>query len=65
MTTDLTRLLDTFRATAVTEREKGNYFERLVNAYLLNEPYYRDLYAGHVWLWEEWRKEAAKRAWAT
>lgn len=33
MTTHLTRLLDTFRGTAVTEREKGNYFERLVNAY--------------------------------
>ena len=57
----LQHLLDTFRATAVTEREKGTYFERLVKAYLLNEPYYRDLYAGRVWLWEEWRKEAAKR----
>jgi predicted helicase len=57
----LQRLLDTFRATAVTEREKGNYFERLVKTYLLNEPYYRDLYAGRVWLWEEWRKEAASR----
>lgn len=59
--TALQRLLDTFCATAVTEREKGTYFERLVKAYLQNEPYYRDLYAGRVWLWEEWRKEAAKR----
>jgi predicted helicase len=57
----LHNLLHTFRKTAVTEREKGTYFERLVKAYLLNEPYYRDLYAGRVWLWEEWRKEAAKR----
>ena len=57
----LQNLLHTFRQTAVTEREKGNYFERLVKAYLVNEPYYRDLYAGRVWLWEEWRKEAAKR----
>lgn len=40
---------------------KGTYFERLVKAYLLNEPYYRDLYAGKVWLWEEWRTETAKR----
>lgn len=57
----LNNLLHTFRQTAVTEREKGNYFERLVKAYLVNEPYYRDLYAGRVWLWEEWRKEAVKR----
>ncbi len=59
--TALHNLLDTFRTTAKSEREKGNYFERLVKAYLNNEPYYRDLYAGRVWLWEEWRKEAAKR----
>jgi len=59
--TALQSLLDTFRTTAKTEREKGTYFERLVKAYLQNEPYYRDLYAGKVWLWEEWRTEAAKR----
>jgi len=59
--TALQSLLDTFRGTAKTEREKGTYFERLVKAYLLNEPYYRDLYAGRVWLWEEWRGDAAKR----
>lgn len=59
--TALQSLLDTFRTTAKTEREKGTYFERLVKAYLQNEPYYRDLYAGKVWLWEEWRAEAAKR----
>jgi hypothetical protein len=38
----------TFRHVAVTEREKGAYFERLVKTYLLNEHYYRDLYAGRV-----------------
>ncbi|HEX7340207.1 MAG TPA: type ISP restriction/modification enzyme [Rhodanobacteraceae bacterium] len=59
--TALQNLLDTFRATAHTEREKGTYFERLVKTYLLNEPYYRDLYVGKVWLWEAWRSEAAKR----
>ncbi|MGO4519007.1 DEAD/DEAH box helicase [Dyella sp. 2RAF44] len=59
--TALQSLLDTFRATARSEREKGTYFERLVKAYLQNEPYYCDLYAGKVWLWEEWRTEAAKR----
>ena len=59
--TALQRLLDSFRRTAVTEREKGTYFERLVKAYLQNEPYYADLYNRHVWMWTEWRAEAAKR----
>ena len=39
-------LLDLFRATAKTEREKGTYFERLVKLYLTREPYYADLYVG-------------------
>lgn len=59
--TSLTTLLETFRRSAASEREKGNYFERLVKAYLLIEPYYADLYGSRVWLWEEWRAEAAKR----
>lgn len=59
--TSLTSLLDTFRQSAASEREKGNYFERLVKTYLQNEPYYADLYSGRVWLWEEWREQAAKR----
>ncbi|MDM4772408.1 DEAD/DEAH box helicase family protein [Solimonas sp. SE-A11] len=54
-------LLDSFRHSAASEREKGNYFERLVKAYLINEPFYADLYGGRVWLWEEWRAQAAKR----
>lgn len=59
--TSLNTLLDRFRQTAASEREKGNYFERLVKAFLIGEPYYADLYDGKVWLWEDWRKEAAKR----
>lgn len=54
-------LLERFRQTAKSEREKGTYFERLVKTYLLNEPFYMDIYAGKVWLWEEWRAEAGKR----
>lgn len=57
----LTDLLDTFRKTAVSGREKGTYFERLVKAYLLHEPFYADLYGGQVWLWEEWRAVAGKK----
>lgn len=52
----LQELLKTFRDTAKTEREKGTYFERLVKVYLQNEPLYRDMFGGKVYLWEEWRK---------
>ncbi len=52
----LTDILETFRKTAHTEREKGNYFENLVKVYLQNEPVYKDLFNGKVFLWEEWRR---------
>ena len=52
----LTEILDTFRAASQTEREKGAYFENLVKVYLQNEPDYKDLFNGKVFLWEEWRK---------
>lgn len=54
--TALLQLLDHYRGSALTEREKGTYFEHLVKAYLLNEPSYLDLFNGQVFLWEEWRK---------
>jgi predicted helicase len=57
----LTQILDTFRTSAVSEREKGNYFEKLVKLYLTEEPFYAELYGGKVWLWEDWRKEWVKR----
>ncbi|MBY4598934.1 DEAD/DEAH box helicase family protein [bacterium BD-1] len=51
--TALETLLDTFRKTAKSEREKGTYFEDLVLAYLRTEATYRDLYS-QVWTWAEW-----------
>lgn len=51
--TALEKLLDTFRHTAVTEREKGTYFEELIVTYLRNEATYRDLYSD-VWTYAEW-----------
>ncbi|MGH1507231.1 DEAD/DEAH box helicase [Ralstonia solanacearum] len=51
--TDLEKLLDTFRHAAVTEREKGTYFEELIVCYLRNEATYRDLYSD-VWTYAEW-----------
>lgn len=55
--TALSKLLDTFRNAAQTEREKGTYFEELVKTYLLIEPSYKDLFNGKVYLWEEWRRQ--------
>jgi predicted helicase len=51
--TALETLLETFRKTANSEREKGTYFEDLVLAYLRTEATYRDLYS-QVWTWAEW-----------
>ncbi|MGE8152019.1 DEAD/DEAH box helicase [Pseudomonas vancouverensis] len=52
----LSALLDTYRSTSVTEREKGNYFEELICTYLRNEATYRDLY-DKVWMYASWAKE--------
>lgn len=52
----LQSLLDTYRSTSVTEREKGTYFEELICAYLRNEATYRDLY-DKVWMYADWAKE--------
>jgi predicted helicase len=51
--TPLQTLLATFRNAAVTEREKGTYFEELCILYLRNEPTYRDLYSD-VWTYADW-----------
>nr|WP_173267156.1 type ISP restriction/modification enzyme [Pseudomonas sp. LM8]AIT41787.1 putative helicase [Pseudomonas sp. LM8] len=52
----LSALLNTYRSTSVTEREKGTYFEELICAYLRNEATYRDLY-DKVWMYGDWAKE--------
>jgi predicted helicase len=51
--TALTHLLDTFRQAAVSEREKGTYFEELIICYLRNEPAYQDEYS-NVWTYKDW-----------
>lgn len=53
--TALAQLLDTYRHAAVTEREKGTYFEELILTYLRNEASYRDLYS-QVWSYTDWAK---------
>ena len=59
--TALQRLLDTYRSAARTEREKGTYFEDLIQCYLSNEPRYRDLYE-KVWTYADWAYEQGWRA---
>ena len=55
----LSELLNTFRQAAVSEREKGTYFEELIVAYLRNEATYRDLYSD-VWTYADWAAELGK-----
>lgn len=53
--TALSNLLDSYRSAALTEREKGTYFEELICVYLRNEATYRDLY-DEVWTYVDWAK---------
>lgn len=55
LVTALAQLLDTYRHAAVTEREKGTYFEELILTYLRNEASYRDLYS-RDWSYSDWAK---------
>ena len=48
----LRELLAAYRRASATEREKGTYFEELIQAYLRNEPCFRDLYSD-VWTYTE------------
>ncbi|KPA22698.1 type I restriction enzyme EcoKI subunit R [Shimia sp. SK013] len=52
----LDRILDGFRNAAVTEREKGTYFERLALAYLRNDPIQTQQFS-EVWTYGDWAKE--------
>ncbi len=45
-------VLDKFRKYAFSERDKGDKFERLMQAYLQTDPQYADLFK-HVWLWND------------
>lgn len=53
--TPLQTLLDSFRSSAKTEREKGGYFEELIVQYLKAEPAYHDQYS-NVWPYAEWSR---------
>lgn len=51
----LDRLLASYRDAAVTEREKGTYFERLAVAYLRNDPVQKQQFS-EVWHYADWAK---------
>lgn len=53
MTTPLRELLAEFRSSAQTEREKGNYFERLAVAFIKNDHGMMQEYED-AWLYSEW-----------
>lgn len=46
------QILAQYRQHARSERDKGDRFERLMQAYLQTDPRYADLFT-HVWLWNE------------
>jgi predicted helicase len=46
-------VLDHLRATAMSEREKGDLFERLIRSYFLTDPLYKDRFE-QVWMWSDW-----------
>jgi predicted helicase len=46
------KILDKYRKTAFSERDKGDRFERLMQAYLRTDPKYAYLFK-NVWLWNE------------
>ncbi len=53
MTTSVDDLLASYRSAALTEREKGTYFERFSRAFLLADPVQNEQYEA-VWAWSEW-----------
>jgi predicted helicase len=56
MPVDLRQLLQKYRSKAVSEREKGTYFERLVKVWLENAPTQREQIS-RVLTYADWARE--------
>ncbi|MFB6349614.1 DEAD/DEAH box helicase [Moraxella sp. ZJ142] len=54
--TALSNLLTQFQQNSLTEREKGTYFEDLIQCYLRTEPFYKDLYQ-EVLTFKQWAEK--------
>ena len=46
------KILDKYRKISFSERDKGDRFERLMQAYLLTDPKYAHKFK-NVWMWNE------------
>ena len=55
----LQELLESIRASATSEKDKGDKFERLMLAYFRTEPAYRRQFE-NVWLWSDWPDNKGK-----
>lgn len=53
-------ILREFRAVSFDERDKGDRFERLMQAYLTTEPQYAQLYSD-VWMWTDYPQRGNRR----
>ncbi len=55
---DFNQLIEKYRSVSYSERNKGDRFERLMQAYLLTDPQYA-YSLKKVWLWNEfpWKKD--------
>ena len=49
-------LLNKYRKQSFSERDKGDRFERLMQAYLKSDPLYANRFK-HVWLWMNFRRK--------
>ncbi|MGD9493605.1 MAG: DEAD/DEAH box helicase [Bacteroidales bacterium] len=49
---DFQKVLDKYRTISFSERDKGDRFERLMQAYLLTDPKYAFRFK-HVWMWND------------
>jgi len=59
MVTTIHSLLEEFRQAALSKRDLGDKFERLIANYLVTDPLYNDKYSD-VWLWMEWPHRAGQ-----
>lgn len=59
-TTSIHDILAELRGQAYDEHDKGDRFERLMQAYLRTEPQYADLY-DEVWLWMEYPRRDGRK----
>ncbi len=53
MTGTIHAVLDELRATSLDQRDKGDRFERLIQAYLTTDPEWTARFTD-VWLWSDW-----------